>query len=352
MSLQEQKAQLFTMLQKALELELSTLPPYLTALLSIKREANRVAANLIRGVMMEEMLHMLLVGNLVSSLGGKVAIGPTTIPSYPLRMEFQGKVFKDREFDVNLGRFSADAIEIFKQIELPSSFVERAGVLAAQPEIVIPAITIGAFYQQVIALLDVMCAEYGEAAVFCGDPSVQVGEQYYWGGGGKPIIIRDLASAKQALELIITQGEGADDSIFDDDQAYFAQPEEVAHYFRFNEIACGRYYGPDDNPREPPTGDCFAVDYSAVFLIQSNSKQTDYAVGSRLATLNENFNLQYSLMLAQIEQALNGQPSILYDAITNGMHSLTSTALEMMALPIDGLEGVNGAPSFEWVELP
>lgn len=185
----------------------------MTALLSIKREANRVAANLIRGVMMEEMLHMLLVGNLVSSLGGKVAIGPTTIPSYPLRMEFQGKAFKDREFDVNLGRFSADAIEIFKQIELPSSFVERTGVLAAQPEIVIPAITIGAFYQQVIALLDVMCAEYGEAAVFCGDPSVQVGEQYYWGGGGKPIIIRDLASAKQALELIITQGEGADDSM-------------------------------------------------------------------------------------------------------------------------------------------
>jgi hypothetical protein len=58
-------------------------------------------------------------------------------------------------------------------------------------------------------------------------------------------------------------------------------------------------------------------------------------------------------MLSQLEQAFNGNPGVLYDAITNGMHGMTSVAHEMMCLPIEGdAEGAHGAPTFEWVASP
>lgn len=353
MTLDQQKSPLFPLLQKAMELELSTIPPYLSTLLSIKKEANRVSANLIRSVMMEEMLHMVLVGNLMSSLGGKVSLGEDNIPSYPLRMEFEGKAFKDREFDIDLGAFSPQAIATFMQIELPTSLVPQAKLFMAQPEMTIPDITIGAFYQSIIAKLEKLCADFGESAVFCGRPELQVSEQYYWGGGGKPIIITSLAKAREALEVIIKQGEGGDGSILDDDEHYFDQPEEVAHYFRFKEIAVGRHYRAGDKPQDPPSGEPFDVDYTKVFPIKQNSRQDDYAPGSRLATLNETFNRQYSLMLSQLEQAFNGHPSVLYDAIVNGMHGMTPIALEMMGLPIsEDADAHHGSPSFEWVPPP
>src|SRR4051794_4589696 len=102
----DQKATLLSWLQTAIELELSTIPPYLVALLSIRNTANREAADLIRGTMIEEMLHLALVANVLNAVGGTVQLGPDNIPSYPLRMNFEGKNFKDRDFPVNLAPFS------------------------------------------------------------------------------------------------------------------------------------------------------------------------------------------------------------------------------------------------------
>jgi len=353
MSLEQQKAQIFPLLQKAMELELSTIPPYLTALLSIKREKNRVSANLIRSVMMEEMLHMVLVGNLVSSLGGTVSLGPDNIPSYPLRMEFEGKAFKDREFDVDLTAFSAESIHTFLQIELPSSLARREEILQARAKISIPDLTIGDFYNNIIAMLETLCTAYPQSQVFCGDPNKQINEQFYWGGAGKPIVITSMDTARLALQTIIEQGEGGDMSVFDQNLHYFDQPEEVAHYFRFNEIAEGRYYRPGDKPSEPPSGESFEVDYAATFPIIRNPKHSDYKAGSRLADLNTSFNQQYSLMLRQLEQAFNGHPAVLYDAIINGMHGFTPIAQEMMETPISDIPHArHGAPSFEWIDPP
>jgi hypothetical protein len=349
MSLQQQKDELFRLLQTAMELELSTIPPYFTALVSIHPYANRVSANLIRSVMMEEMLHMTLVGNLVSSLGGTVRMGPDNVPSYPLRLNFEGKTFKDRAFDVNLEAFSPAAIDTFLQIELPTELATRQKATAAFPEIDISGITIGAFYDDIIARLKKMCDEFGEPAVFCGDPSLQVNPQFYWGSGGSPVIITSFATAKEAMEEIIEQGEGGGASIYDPDEHYADTQYDLAHYFRFNEIALGRRYQPGDTPDGPPTGEPLEVDYEAVYPIKRNPKSADYAAGSRLAQLNDEFNRKYTVMLSQIAEAFNGTPHALYDAIINGMHALTPIAGEMMALPIDGDPGgAHGAPSFEW----
>jgi Ferritin-like len=353
MTLDEQKLQIFPLLQKAMELELSTIPPYLTALITIKKQANRVAANLIRSVMMEEMLHMVLVGNLISSLGGKVCLREENIPTYPLKMKFQGQVFKDRDFDVNLMAFSPEAIHTFLQIEMPSSLISHKVLLRASSEIEIPDITIGAFYERIIAMLEKMCIEFHESAVFCGNPKQQISEDYYWGSYGKPIIITSMDNAREALKVIIQQGEGIDQSVFDGDEHYFEQPDEVAHYFRFKEIELGRRYRPEDRPDKPPSGEPFIVDYNAVFPIKQNAKSSDYETSSQLETLNDAFNRQYSLMLSQLEQAFNGTPSVLYNAIVNGMHTMTPIAMEMMSLRIsDNGDETCGAPSFEWISPP
>ena len=84
---------------------MATLPPYLTALFSIKKGTNKESAILIRSIFIEEMLHMTLVGNLISSIGGKVKLGKDNIPQYPMTLEFEGKKFKDREFLVDLVLF-------------------------------------------------------------------------------------------------------------------------------------------------------------------------------------------------------------------------------------------------------
>ncbi len=52
------KIDLYPYLQKAVELEHSTIPPYLTAYYSLKPGLNDEIAGLIRSVVIEEMLHM------------------------------------------------------------------------------------------------------------------------------------------------------------------------------------------------------------------------------------------------------------------------------------------------------
>ena len=350
MTLDEQKSELFPLLQKAMELELSTIPPYLTAWLSIKKDPNKhqnhVAANLIHSVMMEEMLHMVLVGNLISSLGGKVSLREKNIPTYPLKMNF-----KDRNFPINLSAFSIDAIETFLQIERPKDTSLDFG---AFEEIDIPAVTIGEFYRDITARLNKMCHEFKDpAAVFCGNPCQQIDKNYYWGSNGNPIVITNKETANQALDLIIVQGEGSDGSMFkkteNENYNYFENNKEVAHFFRFMEIYYNQYYGPTDEPNRPPSGETFKVDYDDVFPINENANRSDYEPSSRLATLNNAFNLQYSLMLIQLEQAFNGTPSVLYHAIVNNMPNMISIAREMMSLKISDK---CGAPSFEWISPP
>jgi hypothetical protein len=346
------KADILTRLKTALTLELGTIPPYMMALLSIQKPRNRVAAELIRTVMIEEMLHMVLVGNVTSALGGTVTLNAESIPSYPLVMNFEGKRFKDRQFDVDLTPFSGSAIDTFMQIELPDDWIERPEMLKmAQDRLDISGMTIGDFYRDIIHRLEVLCRELGERAVFSGAPEHQIPEDFYWSSGGKPVKVTDMESARRALHVVIEQGEGSSVSIFDGDKRNFGEMAELAHFFRFREIHFGRRYQPGDRPHDPPSGEPFEVDYSAVVPFKANPRSSDYAPGSALANLNHRFNQQYTLMLIQIQEAFSGSPKTLYTAIMNGMHGLTSLAGQMMALPIPGdPEGRHGAPTFEWLD--
>lgn len=65
-------------LQWAIEVEHSTLPPYLTALYSLDPERNADAVQLISGVFVEEMIHLALAANLLNAVGGRPVLDAPT----------------------------------------------------------------------------------------------------------------------------------------------------------------------------------------------------------------------------------------------------------------------------------
>jgi len=319
MAKKDKRSALHAALQTAIELEWSTIPPYMVTVLSMKLTANRQAANLIRGVMMEEMMHLALVANVLNAVGGTVHIGADNLPSYPR------KLFKGRSVEMDLAPFSKKNIETFMKFEQPKT-------------------TITEFYAGIIEMLEELNKSM---TLFTGDPTYQLYDDYYWGGGSQIIPVTDLDSAKKAIEIVAGNGEGAGaNPSFTPDT-----PLRMAHYYRFAEIHYGRRYKPTDNPSKPPTGEEIPIDYKAVHPIKVNPKASGYKAGSKLAKLNDAFNSRYTMMLRQLLQALTGEPKVLYTAIMNGMHGSTSTALEMMETPIPGdREGRTGCPTFDWLD--
>jgi hypothetical protein len=347
MSDRQTRATLLAWLQTALELELATIPPYLVALLSIKLPMNREAAELIRSVMVEEMLHVALVANVLNSVGGTPRLDSRAIPSYPLQMTFEGEPFTDRKFPINLAPFSADAISTFLKIEQPQQLVRDAALL--QKEIEVPGLTIGAFYCKILNLIEVLSAQDG-AALFCGERAHQIDQDYYWSGGGKIIAVHDLTTAQAALDLVIAQGEAAWPREKGPASTGFGVALQMGHYYRFNEIARARHYLPSDDPALPPTGAPMSVDYAAVYPIKTNPKTSDFGRHSQLESLNELFNMRYTTMLMELQETFSGTPKTLYTAIMDSMHELTPIAHDMMKIPIDHSDGLTGCPTFEWVE--
>ena len=220
-----------------------------------------------------------------------------------------------------------------------------------QPELleaalVVPAPTIGEFYGRIIALLTELD---GQEPLFVGDPARQIGEDFYWSGGGHIIKVTDLASAKAALDLVIRQGE-ASPAPANSAEANLGHPFAMGHYFRFREIEAGHRFVEGDNPYGEPTGESLAVDFTAVYPVMVSPKSSSYPEGSALAGLNRDFNQRYTAILQEIEQGLNGVPKALYTAIMDGMHGLPPVAHEMMKLVADGdAHGRTGCPTFEWL---
>jgi len=349
MSLIEHKSLLLEDLQIALELELATIPPYMMALLSIPKGKNRAAADLIRSILMEEMLHLALVGNLISSLGGQSKLGKDNIPTYPLRMTFKGRSFSDRKFDVDLTGLSRAQLEIFLQLEMPSDLLAFLHPNLFAFEAMVPAPSIGDFYKDIEKKFRYLCEKFSPSEVFIGDSDKQIGPGYFWGALGNPIVVTNLETALKALELIVSQGEGSTLAGAAGEAAYFANPLNRGHYFRFKEIAEGRLFKSTDSPLGNPMGEKIETDFDACYTFFNNPTQATYVAGSHLEKLNSSFNRQYSIMLRQIELAFNGNPNLLYEAIVNGMHGLVGIALEMTEHVVPNSTAV-GCPSFEWIE--
>ena len=79
-------AEITGLVQQAVRLEFSTVPPYLTAMMSLKPDQNRDIWWAIHDVVVDEMLHMLIGCNLLNALGARPALDAgTSSRSTPVR---------------------------------------------------------------------------------------------------------------------------------------------------------------------------------------------------------------------------------------------------------------------------
>lgn len=324
-------------LQWAMELEHSTIPPYLCALYSIEPGKNLEAVEVISSVVVEEMLHLTLAANLLNAVGGRPRLAiPKMMPGYPRPLPHG-----DRSFEISLVRFSPEAIETFLKIERPSS--------TGSPPEGNNYETIGQFYDAIRRGLCELSANLGEENVFSGDPARQVTDEHIYSGSGRIIAVNNLASALVAVEEIVEQGEGAGHvQVWDGDSDVFhPKQEQVAHYYRFQELKLGRRYRRGDTPLSGPTGDPIPIDWDGVSPMRTNPRICDHAPCSPVRVAQEEFNQSYYALLQLLEQAFGGAPRTLGSAM-GAMYTLKAQARALMQMPADdGL--ATAGPTFEYI---
>jgi len=326
-------------LQCAIELDHSTLPPYLCALYSLDRALNPVAAEIMLSVFVEEMLHLTLAANLLNAVGGRPRFDVQwMLPGYPRSLPHG-----DESFTMSLLPFGQEALAQFARIERPAPVGAPA-----QPD---RYATIGQFYQAIRRGLVELCADMGEAALFGGDPARQVTESLSYGGSGRIIRVDGLTAALAALDEIVEQGEGAAPvDVWDGDRDMFhAERDEVAHYYRIEELLLGRRYRQGDSPSSGPSGEPITIVWEGVRPMRPDQRVADQAPGSPIRVMQEAFNVSYCDLLGQLDRAFDGQPELLGAAV-GAMYRLRAQAEELMRTPI-GDGACTAGPTFEWAPV-
>jgi hypothetical protein len=320
-------------LQTAIELEHSTIPPYLYALYSLKPGTNGEIGRLLLSVIQQEMLHMALDCNILNAINGCPDIDkPHFIPKYPGPLP--GSV--ESGLIVPLAPFSKQLVQdVFMVIEEPEDPLHFP-VLRATAEAA-PSETIGQFYAGIKDQIRKLGADHN---IFTGPPEKQLTT------GFKPLqVLRvsDEASALAAIDLIVDQGEGTRKSPLDVE-------DQPAHYYRFAEVFYGRKLirNPDPKPREAEfayAGHRIRFDPSGVWPTLVNPKRSDYEAGSKARNLNDTFNYTYTKLLQWLHLVFNGQPDRLGPAMLL-MQALREQAMLLMSF--DLVPGMTGGPSFEY----
>jgi hypothetical protein len=336
------------LLDAAVKLELATIPPYLCALYSLQPEHNREASLVLRSVVVEEMLHMVLAANVLNAIGGRPSVaGPENAPRFPHELP-DGVV-------LDLLPFSPRALDAFLCVENPqyraASSADPSGGTPTQPptsrsgphpsvalNVTAGPTTIGAFYDEIIDLLEAVTRDVGEAALFCGDPGRQITGELYYAGGGAPVVVTDLVSATVALREVIDQGEGEISSPYDADG-------DLAHYYRFEQLKHDRAYLRSDR-MGTPTGPPVGVDFAAVYPMIPNPRPADLADPELIAAA-ERADRLWSRVLLQIDAAFDGSPATLVDAVQT-MFRLRDAMLVLLANPLPGSTGLHAGPTFDW----
>ena len=341
--------QLIEALQRATLIEFSTIPPYLTALYSIKDKTSQ-AFQTLRSVILEEMLHMNLASNLVNSIGGSPKFVDNTtetplVPSYPTY------IFNIDPPSGPYVQLMAASTEVLQDIFMA---IEQPAPSDAPPQLEDP-MTIGQFYKAIEQLFEECVAE--DPNIFNNNTGLQRTDLYFGSGGGKAIYVNSLETAKQAINEIVQQGEGClppDQRLYQKQQwgAYnhygmrsddtygpiLGIPFELSHYFKFKDLADGTVPIGDTYPMLPnPSPDKFTSPWSK--------------------ELAELFDGSYTLLVKSL-QVLFGEKTDsdpYFTVIVPLMQSVFPVlAPQLMQLPVladsDPKVGPNAGPCFQYVE--
>ncbi|NUJ99603.1 ferritin-like protein [Streptomyces lunaelactis] len=203
-------------LQQAIMVELATIGPYASGLWSIKQPGLPVY-NDIREIIFDEMTHMGLVCNMLTTIGGTPIIAdPKVVPKYEGTLP--GGVRP--ELIVFLEGLNKDSVEMFSEIERPDNPVAQFETFT----------TIGAFYTAI--------EEAFEAHQHLIRGTRQIDYSLAHHGEGNNIVPLDtIEKVRDAIEVIKEQGEGTSAS---PENPFPGKPGELAHFYVFRELFHGK----------------------------------------------------------------------------------------------------------------
>ncbi|HLM46161.1 MAG TPA: ferritin-like protein [Myxococcaceae bacterium] len=318
-------------LQKAVELEHSTIPPYLTAMFSLMPGTNDAIARAIREIVIEEMLHMTIAGNILIAIGGRPQINiPGFVPKYPgpLPMSIGGS-----EFRVGIEAFSMELLEnTFMKIEEPEHPIPIK-TLALDTVVEPEFATIGEFYKAIQTKL----AELGDS-IFVVPPEQQV---LQWFSSDRLFPITHVDSAIRAIDIIVVEGEGTSTRPFQTDG-------ELAHYYSFEEILHRRRIVPAPGGGFAFGGEVIPFDPNGVYPMVPNPQDHDFKENTQARVRVEQFAYSYSSLLNVLHEAFNGQPKRINTAL-GLMYDLKVQAVSLMRTPVGPDSKLTAGPSFEYV---
>ena len=319
-------------LQDAIQLEFATIPLYLTALYSIKDGYNQRIYSLIRSVVMQEMLHMVQAANLLIAVGGRPRIyGAKTAPRFPTTGLPGGTL---PQLEISLKRASLEHIhDIFMAIEYPHEVINK-GYSHYN------VYTIGNLYSEVKQCLKSL----GDSLFYTNRTALQIRWPWRTNNYGRVFVVRDLASALEAIEEIVEQGEGA---LPGDPHSYMTS--NLAHYFRFQEIVCQRELVFHGVSNYSFTGQPILFDPAGVWPMRDNPNSRDLIPGTKAYYTTKVFHSTYHTLLCKLEEVLGGNPDGMAEAMTI-MESLEVQAKRLMKLPLHKNSPYTCGPvfDFEW----
>lgn len=320
-------------LQQAIELEFATIPLYLTGLYSIADGCNTEAYQLIRSVVMQEMLHMSQSANILIAVGGRPLVDSNhTAPSYPT-LGLPGGVLP--KLNVTLKKASLEHIrKVYLGVEYPHE------THVAREDTVITNSTIGQFYQQVNNCMSELTAK--GMNIFTGNPSHQLKWPWKNNTYGTLHAVHNLSDAQQGIEEIIIQGEGA--SPINPDYSR----DTLAHFYKFEEIVCKRELINVSATQYAYKGKPIPFLQQGVWSMRDNPRKHGILPDTVAHFEAKAFHKAYRNLLRAVQAAFDGNPDKLQETV-RVMESLQVHGKRVMSTPIDGSSGETVGPVFDYV---
>ena len=349
----EHREALIYLLCQAAELEHGIMCQYLYAAFSLKQsqdegltaaeeEAVRRWRKQISHVATQEMLHLALVQNLLSAIGGAPHLSRPNFPHpashYPAGVHLALIPFGDQ------------ALRHFMFLERPEGMdLEDADGMAAFGR-ALPAMgageivprgqdfkTVGHLYRSIEAGVAHLAEKFGEEGLFVGPPRAQATREHF--GWPELIAVTDAASAQRAIDEILEQGEGPRGNWRD---AHFGQFVQILDEFEQLREANRAF-----NPVRPVIG----------VNVRPVERDVDVPLVSDPLTrqVMDLFNVSYEILLTILQRFFahteesDAQLKVLADASVNLMFEVVKPLGNLVTTLPAGAEypGRTAAPSFE-----
>jgi CDGSH-type Zn-finger protein/uncharacterized Fe-S cluster protein YjdI len=322
----ETREQLTYLLTEAAEIEHGLMCSYLFAAYSLRTNDEALSperrAQLLQwrrtilGVAQEEMTHLALVSNLLSALGSAPHFGRPNFPVAP--------GYHPAGIVVSLAPFDPATLEHFIYLERPEGSASpegagyehlsyRRGMAAGR---LVPSAqdyaTVGQLYHGIRDGFARLAGSLGDAALFVGDPRLQIGPDHFPMAG--LCKVRSLADAERALDTIVRQGEGA------------AVADPKSHYARFSSI---RVEYDALLAKDPDFVAARPVAHSPVMRRPPVPAGLVWVDAEPAATILDLGNAAYMLMLRSLATVFS--PLALDDATRHAASEMTLLAMHVVA---------------------